>query len=113
MRNQAFLNLTPNENMSQKRKVYDKKFRSKVALEAIREQMTVAEIVRKYKVNAALVTKWKKIALGTMEDLFEDKRTKEAREKREVDQTEELLKQIGRLSVENEFLKKKSNEFGF
>ena len=26
---------------------------------------------------------------------------------------EELLKQIGRLSVENEFLKKKSNEFGF
>jgi transposase-like protein len=36
--------------MSQKRKVYDKKFRSKVALEAIREQMTLAEIARKYTV---------------------------------------------------------------
>jgi len=93
--------------LSQNRKSYDKAFRSRVALEAIREQMTLAEIARKFDVNATLVTKWKKIALGGIEIIFEDQRTSESRKRKEIDQNDELLKQIGRLTVENEWLKKK------
>jgi transposase len=99
--------------LSQNRKHYDESFKSRVALEAIREQQTLAEIARKYDINPVLVTKWKKQALENMGSLFIDQRKKEAREKRVTDHEEELLKQIGRLSVENEWLKKKSREFGF
>lgn len=99
--------------MSQNRKHYDESFKSRVALEAIREQQTLAEIARKYDINPVLVTKWKKQALDQMDSLFVDQRKKEAKEKKEVDNQEELLKQIGRLTVENEWLKKKSREFGF
>lgn len=99
--------------MSQKRRTYDKAFRSRVALEAIREHKTLAEIARKYDINATLVTKWKKIALANMITLFEDQRSKDYRERKEIDQTDELLKKIGKLSVENDWLKKKSIKFGF
>lgn len=99
--------------MSQSRKHYDEAFKSRIALEAIREQKTLAQIARKYDLNPVLVTKWKKQALDQMDTLFVDQRKKESKAKKEVDNQEELLKQIGRLTVENEWLKKKSREFGF
>jgi len=92
--------------MSQTRKHYDESFKSRVALEAIREQQTLAEIARKYDLNPVLVTKWKKQALENMNSLFVDQRKKDAKEKRDTDHQEDLLKQIGRLTVENEWLKK-------
>jgi len=99
--------------LSQKRKQYDKQLKAKIALEALKEQMTTAEIARKYDVNSALVSKWRKHALESFCDIFEDQRTKEAKSKQQTDVVDEHLRQIGRLTVENEFLKKKSTEFNF
>jgi transposase-like protein len=72
--------------VSQKRKDYDEELKAKIALEAIREQQTLAEIARKYDLNSVLVTKWKKQALENMGSLFMDQRKKESRAKREVDE---------------------------
>ena len=54
-------------------KTYDKKFKRKVALEAIREEKTLAEISSKYGVPSKRISIWKKQALSYLSEAFEDK----------------------------------------
>ena len=53
-----------------KRKIHSISFKSKVALEAIRGDQTVAELAAKYQVHPTMVTKWKKQAVEGMSDTF-------------------------------------------
>ena len=46
------------------KKSYDSKFKSRVALEALRGEQTVAEIAGKYQIHPNLVQQWKKEAAG-------------------------------------------------
>ncbi len=93
-----------------KRRSFDKNFKAKVALEALRGEKTLAEISSQYDVHANMINNWKKQLLENLPDLFEDKRTKSGRKKEEKDNADELYRQIGRLQVENQYLKKKSIE---
>ena len=88
------------------RRSHDKLFKAKVALEAVKNERTIAEIASAYEVHANLVTKWKKQLLANLPEVFEGNKKKE---EQPVNQ-EELFKQIGQLKVENEFLKKKYNQ---
>ena len=45
--------------MSTKRQNYTPSFKAKVALEAIREEATLAQLSSKYKVNVNLISRWK------------------------------------------------------
>jgi transposase len=88
------------------RKRYDKEFKAKVALEAVKGEKTIQDIAMLYQVHPNLVALWKKQLLEHAMVLFEkegkDKEAEEAARKEE-----ELYRQIGQLQVENEFLKKK------
>ena len=53
-----------------KRKIHSTSFKSKLALEAIRGDQTVAELAAKYKVHPTMVTKGKKQAVEGMADTF-------------------------------------------
>ena len=53
-----------------KRKTHSLSFKSRVALEAIRGDQTIAELGAKYQVHSAMVTKWKKQAVDGMADTF-------------------------------------------
>jgi transposase len=87
--------------MTKKRKKYSAEFRAKVALDAIREQETVAAIARKYKVHANLVYKWKRQLLENLPKVFDAEASSSGdAAKREAD----LLKKIGELTVERDFL---------
>lgn len=92
------------------RKKHDAKFKSKVALAAIRENMTMAEISSKYEVHRVQVQKWKKHGVDGLSSLFLKKSFNEVAEKEQI--IENLYKQIGILTVENDWLKKKSESFG-
>ena len=48
------------DTMKRNRPKHTALFKAQVALEAMREQSTVAEIRRRYKINPNLVHKWKK-----------------------------------------------------
>ena len=95
--------------MARKRRRFDGRFKSKVALEAIRGLRTISEIAKQHKVHPNQVTLWKKQLLEGAEEVFE---SSSAGSKKNEDEPEaaELYEQIGRLKVELEWLKKKVAE---
>ena len=88
--------------MSRKRLSAQEK--AKIALEAIRGDKTVAEISSIYGVHSTQISNWKRQALSGMVDIFSDKRHRQAKD--HEGEASELYKHIGKLKVENEFLKK-------
>ena len=55
------------------RRHYTAEFKSKVALEALREQKTIAEIASDYEVHPNQVSLWKKQALAQVAEVFKHK----------------------------------------
>ena len=88
------------------RRTFDSKFKARVALEAIKEEKTIAEIANQYQVHPNQVSAWKKEALTKMPDLFQDGRKKQKSKEPDITRGD-IFKEVGVLKVENEFLKKK------
>lgn len=88
------------------RKRFSAEFKAKVALEALKEEKTIAELSSKYEVHKVQINNWKREAKEQIVKAFSVKmeKDKKSREKHE----DELYRQIGKLRVENEWLKKKS-----
>lgn len=87
--------------MSSKRTKHSPVFKAKVALAAIREQETVAEIARRYQVNANMVYKWRNLLLENLPRAFE---TEGIASGQAPEREAELLQKIGELTVERDFL---------
>lgn len=62
--------------MSSKRKSYSADFKTRVALEAIRGELTVNQIATRYEVHPSQVAQWKKHALEHLKDSFSSRRSK-------------------------------------
>ena len=58
--------------MSEKRKKYTPAEKAKIALEAIKSELTLAQITAKYGIHATQVNTWKKQALAYLPDAFSD-----------------------------------------
>ena len=82
-------------------------FKVKVAIEALKEIMTMAQISSQYGIHSSQVNRWKKDALEILGQGFSERRVKNDKENEEL--VEELYKQIGQLKVELDWLKKKSD----
>ena len=90
--------------MKQYRKKHEAAFKAKVALSAIREEFTTPELMARYGIHSSQVFAWKKqllenatlaFALGSGKAQLEAGPSKD-----------ELLKKIGELTVERDFLAK-------
>jgi transposase-like protein len=86
------------------KKRFDAEFKSRVALEAIKGDKTLAEISSEYKVHSTQIANWKRRALTGIKEFFSHgARTHAEDNDREIG---DLYAQIGKLKVENDFLKK-------
>jgi transposase len=87
-----------------KRARYSGEFKSKVALAALREEGTLAEIAAKYGIHPSQVNDWKKQAIAGLGGIF-DGRAAYDEAAREA-QIKDLHAKIGQLTVERDFLAK-------
>lgn len=80
-------------------------FKAKVALEAIKGDKTIAEIASIYGVHTTQIKQWKDIALANIAGHFSGKQ--ERRTSDHEDLVSSLYQQIGQLTMERDWLKKK------
>ncbi|MBC34547.1 MAG: hypothetical protein CL663_08815 [Bacteroidetes bacterium] len=94
----------------QTRRKFSAEFKAKVALEAIKNEKTLAELSHQFEINPVTISKWKTEFLERMAVIFESSSAKTSKEKSpDLDQ---LYAQIGQLKVENDFLKKSAKRLG-
>lgn len=92
--------------MPTQRKHYSAEFKARVALEALKGQKTLNELVGMYEVHPTQIIKWKNHLQSELPQLFSNRRDK--REQDHEALTAQLYQQIGQLKVEVDWLKKKS-----
>jgi len=90
--------------MGKIRKKHSPQFKAKVALAAIQNDETIAQIASRFGVHPNMVSAWKRQMLEGAAGIF-DKNGKAI--KQAQDETDELYRQIGQLKVENDFLSRK------
>jgi len=88
------------------KKQHPPSFKAKVALEALKEIKTSAELASEYQVHPSQIRSWKAAAKKGLVEIFSDRRRKKEVDKEELIQ--ELYRQIGQLKVDLDWLKKKS-----
>ena len=89
------------------RRTFDSDFKAKVALAALKGDKTVAELCSQYEVHANLITRWVREAKEGLPSVFAGSDREEIRDIKA--KNEELFTTIGKIQVENEWLRKKLN----
>lgn len=87
--------------MTKHRNRHNAEFKAKVAIAALSEAKTLAELSSEFGVHATQITRWKQELLASAPDLFGKDKKKDDNHEAEV---AELHRQIGKLKVENDFL---------
>ena len=94
----------------QTRRKFTPEFKTRVALEAAKDQSTLAELSKKHEVSSVVISKWKSELVSNLSMVFEKTTsTDDGSEKVDI---EKLYAQIGQLKVENDFLKKSCKRLG-
>ena len=93
--------------MTTKRKRHGAAFKGKVALEATKEIKTLNELAAQYGVHPSQISQWKSQLLESVPTIFSTKNASKDTSK----QMDELYRQIGQVTVERDWLKKKLQIF--
>ena len=90
--------------MKNKRRKHSAQFKAKVALAAIKNEETTAQLAQRFNVHPTMISAWKKALLDGAGDIF----GKHQKTRKQTDtKVDELHRQIGQLKVENDFLSRK------
>ena len=88
--------------MKRERRKFSAAFKSKVAIEALKEQMTFPKFAKKFDVHPNQITGWKRDFLENASVVFESKSQQDSTDQ----EKEDLYNKIGHMQVEIDFLKK-------
>ena len=99
--------------MNGKRRHLSAEFKARVAKEALKGEMSVAQLATKHEISPAQVSSWKKEAETRLQELFEkdDKKAQKEAERNERNLSR-MERKVGQLVIEKEFLEKKCVQLG-
>ena len=90
------------------RRTYTSEYKVKVVLEALRGEKTLGEIASEQEINPNMLINWKREFLSRAANIFgETRQTREQRKAEEAAEAEkaQMLKTIGQLTMERDYLK--------
>jgi transposase-like protein len=93
--------------MKQSRRTFSPEFKAKVAIEAIKEVKTISELAQIHQVHPNLISLWKKEFLSNAEKVFDAGKDEAEQIKKLKKEKDDLVHQIGQLTVDMNWLKKK------
>jgi transposase len=97
--------------MRKQRTTYTPEEKARIILEVLREDSTLNEVSNKYSVSPQLISRWKTEFLENMPAVFDKKATEvENMKKEHAAEKEALINQIGQLTVDVNWLKKKQQQ---
>lgn len=94
--------------MKAKRRKFSGSFKAKVAIAALKEQETLAELAVRYEVHSNMISKWKQEFVDRSREIFETSPP----DKQDEEKMEQLYTKIGKLEVERDWLKKNLKKAG-
>ena len=97
--------------MKSKRKRHAPEFKAKVALEAVKALQTAQQLAKTYDITPVQISEWKKTLVDSASSVFGPQGKTAAIDNFERER-EQLHAKIGQLSMELEFMKKKSKQLG-
>jgi transposase-like protein len=89
------------------RKQYSAAFKAKVVQELLKEEKTLAQIASEYEVHPTQLKNWRAIALEGLSSLFERQESTVALQAAHEQQLSDLYAEIGKLTTQVNWLKKK------
>ncbi len=89
------------------RKTYTGHFKAQVVLELLKEEKTLAQLASEHGVHPNMLREWKTIALRALPGAFEKRDTVAAAQAAHEQQVHELYAEIGQLTTQLNWLKKK------
>ncbi len=96
--------------MKRQRRKHTPEFKARIALEAIKGIKTVSQIAKEFEVHPVMVSAWKKDMMERLPEVFEKKNTR--KDKHIEQETEQLQRKVGQLTMEVDFLEKKCKQLG-
>jgi transposase-like protein len=94
--------------MKKSRRKFTPAFKAKVAIDALKERESLADLSARHELHPTMISKWKQEFIDLADQVFEKKKTVEE----PVDDLESLYSKIGQLEMENDFLKKSLKRAG-
>lgn len=91
-----------------KRTQYTPNEKAKIVVEILQGDQSIAEISAQYGIHPNMLARWKRNALEGLPHVFERSSKQIKLEQERQQEIDELYKQIGKLTTQNEWLKKKS-----
>ena len=89
------------------KKVYTSAFKAQVVIELLKEEKTLAQLSAEHGVHANVLRDWRAQALKGLPSLFERRDNVAELKTAHAEQIEDLYAQIGRLTTQLSWLKKK------
>lgn len=101
--------------MATKRRKFTPEFKGRIVVEVLKEEKDVNTIAAEHDLNPNLVRKWRQEFIDHPERVFDEGRRKADEEKEKEllrDERDEMLKTIGTLTLEKEWLQQKCLKYG-
>jgi transposase len=94
-----------------KRTQYSAEYKAGIVIRVLREEETVGEIASKEGLNSVMISRWKAEFLERAKMVFDRAPTQAEKELAEEKERRAMLeRKVGQLTIENDWLKKKSEE---
>jgi transposase len=90
------------------RKQYASALKAKIVLDVLRETKTITELASEHQIHPNLITKWKQAAISDLPTLFERGAATDEKSEALEAKVAELYQEIGKLTTQVNWLKKKS-----